>query len=59
MLFRSTITDEGRALVGQATAALNQAAFGLPDLSEQQAAEITAQLRAIRALSGDLDVGGR
>jgi DNA-binding MarR family transcriptional regulator len=50
----ATITDEGRALADEATTALNQAAFGLPDLSERQAAEITAQLRTIRALSGDL-----
>jgi hypothetical protein len=46
-------------LADEATAALNQAAFGLPDLTDQQAAEITAQLRQIRALSGDLDIGGR
>jgi len=50
----ATITDAGRALADEATTALNQAAFGLPDLSDQQAAEITAQLRTIRALSGDL-----
>jgi DNA-binding MarR family transcriptional regulator len=55
----ATITDDGRALADEATTALNQAAFGLPDLSERQAAEITAQLRTIRALSGDLDIGGR
>jgi DNA-binding MarR family transcriptional regulator len=50
----ATITDAGRALADEATTALNQAAFGLPDLSDRQAAEITAQLRTIRALSGDL-----
>jgi DNA-binding MarR family transcriptional regulator len=46
--------DRRIVLADEATTALNQAAFGLPDLSDQQAAEITAQLRTIRALSGDL-----
>ena len=53
----ATITDDGRALAADATEALNQASFGLPDLSQQQAAEITAVLRSIRALAGDLWTG--
>ena len=50
----ATITEEGRALVGQATAALNQAAFGLPGLSCQQAADVAAMLRTVRAAVGDV-----
>lgn len=50
------ITDEGRALADEATAALNRAAFGLPGLSRQQTAEITAMLRTVRAAVGDLGV---
>jgi DNA-binding MarR family transcriptional regulator len=50
----ATITDAGRVLADEATTALNQASFGLPDLSDEQAAEITARLRTIRALAGDL-----
>ena len=50
----ATITDEGRMLAEEATLALNQASFGLPYLSELQAAEITAQLRTIRAQADDL-----
>jgi DNA-binding MarR family transcriptional regulator len=53
----ATITDDGRALAAEATESLNQAAFGLPDLTRQQAAEITALLRTIRALAGDLGTG--
>ena len=50
----ATITDGGRALAEEATAALNQAAFGLPGLSQEQAAEITAVLYLIRASTGDV-----
>jgi DNA-binding MarR family transcriptional regulator len=50
----AAITDEGRALAEEATAALNRAAFGLPGLSRQQAADITAMLRAVRAAVGDI-----
>jgi DNA-binding MarR family transcriptional regulator len=50
----AAITEEGRALAEEATAALNQAAFGLPGLSRQQAADITAMLRTVRAIVGDI-----
>jgi DNA-binding MarR family transcriptional regulator len=51
------ITDDGRSLAGEATTALNQAAFGLPDLTQRQAAEITSMLRTIRVLAGDVEPG--
>jgi DNA-binding MarR family transcriptional regulator len=50
----AAITDEGRALAEEATAALNNAAFGLPGLSREQAADLTAALRMIRAAVGDV-----
>jgi DNA-binding MarR family transcriptional regulator len=50
----AAITDEGRALAEEATAALNRADFGLPGLSRQQAADITAMLRTVRAVVGDI-----
>jgi DNA-binding MarR family transcriptional regulator len=50
----AAITDEGRALAEQATAALNGAAFGLPALSREQAADLTAALREVRAVVGDV-----
>jgi DNA-binding MarR family transcriptional regulator len=53
----ATITDDGRALAADATEALNQAAFGLPDLSQEQAAGVTALLRSIRAPAGDHGAG--
>ncbi len=53
----ATITREGRALAQEATMALNHAAFGLPGLSQQQAAELTATLRTIRALADDIETG--
>ena len=54
----AAITDKGRLLVEEATAALNQAAFGLPGLSAEQAAEITTVLRGVRAMVGDVGTGG-
>ena len=48
------ITDQGRALAEEATAALNRADFGLPGLSRQQAADITAALRTVRLAVGDI-----
>jgi DNA-binding MarR family transcriptional regulator len=54
----ATITPDGRALARRATTALNQAAFGLPDLTPGQAAEITSMLRTIRVLTGDIEAGG-
>jgi DNA-binding MarR family transcriptional regulator len=53
----ATITPAGRALADEATAALNQAAFGMPTVTQQQAAELTQSLRSVRALVGDLDLG--
>ena len=52
----AAITDEGRALADKATAALNSAAFGLPMLTQEQAAEVTGMLRVVRSAVGDLDV---
>jgi DNA-binding MarR family transcriptional regulator len=53
----ATITASGQALVREATAALNQAAFGLPGISPEQAAEVTAVLREIRVATDDLPTG--
>ena len=56
------ITQAGRALAGEATAALNQADFGLPDLTRGQAAEVTGLLRTVRVSAGDVataEVDGR
>jgi DNA-binding MarR family transcriptional regulator len=54
----ATITKDGRALAGDATTALNQAAFGLPGFTRQQAAEMTAMLRTVRTVAGDLGTAG-
>jgi DNA-binding MarR family transcriptional regulator len=54
----ATITDSGRALVEDATAALNEAAFGLPGLTPEQAASLVRMLREVRALTGDLPMDG-
>ncbi len=48
------ITDGGRSLAGEATTSLNQAAFGLPRLTREQAAETIAVLRTVRVSAGDL-----
>jgi DNA-binding MarR family transcriptional regulator len=53
----AAITDEGRALADEATAALNRAAFGLLGMSREQAAEVTAVLRTVRAVAGDIGAG--
>jgi DNA-binding MarR family transcriptional regulator len=50
----AAITAEGRALAEEATAALNGAAFGLPGVSQAEAADLTGALRTIRAAVGDL-----
>jgi DNA-binding MarR family transcriptional regulator len=50
----ATITDDGRALVEEATAALNDAGFGLPGLSAEQAADLVRGLRSIRSAVGDI-----
>ncbi|HUY45483.1 MAG TPA: MarR family transcriptional regulator [Streptosporangiaceae bacterium] len=53
----ATITSDGCALAQDATTALNQAAFGLPGLTQQQAAEITTMLHTVRAAAGDIGSG--
>jgi DNA-binding MarR family transcriptional regulator len=53
----AAITDEGRALAEAATAALNGVAFGLPGLSQQEAADMAAMLRTVRAVVGDIGTG--
>lgn len=50
----ATITPAGRALAEEATAALNHAEFGLPGLTREQAAEVTAALQLVRAAAGDM-----
>jgi DNA-binding MarR family transcriptional regulator len=50
----ATITDEGRAVVREATVALNEAWFGLPGYSKPEAEAITAVLHKIRAATGDV-----
>jgi DNA-binding MarR family transcriptional regulator len=50
----ATITAAGRTLAEEATAALNQASFGLPEVTPDQAAQVTALLHLIRAAAGDL-----
>lgn len=53
----ATITPDGQALVQEATAALNQAWFGLPGISPEQAAEVTTALRGVRLSAGDIEAG--
>jgi DNA-binding MarR family transcriptional regulator len=50
----ATITEGGRALVDEATAALNDAAFGLEELTRGQAEDLVGMLRIVRAIAGDL-----
>ena len=50
----AVITDHGRALAEEATGALNRAAFGLTGMTREQAADVTAVLRTVRALVGDI-----
>jgi hypothetical protein len=50
----AAITDDGRVLAEEATAALNQAAFGLPGLTAEQAIQVTEVLRIVRLASGDV-----
>jgi DNA-binding MarR family transcriptional regulator len=51
----ATITPAGRDLAEEATAALNESAFGIPGLPAGRAAEITTALRQVRLTTGDLD----
>lgn len=50
----ATITPEGRAVAREATMALNQAWFGLPGYTQDEAAQVAAVLREIRAATGDV-----
>lgn len=50
----ASVTPAGRALADEATSALNQADFGLPGLSRDQATAIAAALSLIRAAAGDV-----
>lgn len=50
----ATITPAGRAVADEATSALNEAAFGLPGLTKEQAAQVTEVLNLIRASTGDI-----
>ena len=50
----ATITEPGQSLVREATTALNEASFGLPGITPEEAAGVTAVLRDIRATAGDL-----
>jgi DNA-binding MarR family transcriptional regulator len=50
----ATITSAGRSLAEEATTALNDAAFGLPGLSPEQASGLVGVLRTIRVVMGDL-----
>jgi hypothetical protein len=44
----------GRTLAEEATTALNEASFGLPGLTPDQAAQVTAALYLVRAATGDV-----
>jgi DNA-binding MarR family transcriptional regulator len=48
------ITERGSGTAHDATTSLNEAAFGLPDLTQQEAAEITERLLTLRIAVGDL-----
>jgi DNA-binding MarR family transcriptional regulator len=50
----ATITPDGQSLVREATTALNQASFGIPGITPEQAADVTTVLRSVRAAAGDL-----
>jgi DNA-binding MarR family transcriptional regulator len=52
----ATITPAGQSVVREATTALNQASFGLPGITPEQAAGVTAALRDVRAAAGDLPI---
>jgi DNA-binding MarR family transcriptional regulator len=56
----ATITEGGRAVARDATAALNQASFGIAALSPGETAELTSMLRHVRVAVGDVaDPAGR
>jgi DNA-binding MarR family transcriptional regulator len=55
----ATITPAGQALADEATAALNQASFGLQPIPRHEMAQLTTMLRRIRAAVGDIPAGPR
>jgi len=50
----ASITDAGRAVVGQATTALTDLDFGLQDLAERERAELFDILKRVRLGAGDV-----
>ena len=50
----ATITEAGRAVAREATRALNRADFGIQALSRDETAELTAMLRHVRRVVGDI-----
>jgi DNA-binding MarR family transcriptional regulator len=54
----AAITDSGRELAEEATAALHEAEFGLHDITPAEAVAITAALRPVRVAAGDLPDSG-
>ncbi|WP_433338962.1 MarR family transcriptional regulator [Spirillospora sp. CA-294931] len=50
----AALTPAGREVAEEATAALHEAAFGMPGLPAEQAAGISAALRAVRVCAGEL-----
>jgi DNA-binding MarR family transcriptional regulator len=55
----ATITPDGKALAEAATVALNEASFGLADLTRQEAAGVSEALRAVRAAAGETTFDAR
>lgn len=49
----AVLTEDGRRLAGEATAALNAAHFGLDGMPERDAGEVFRVLRALRERAGD------
>jgi DNA-binding MarR family transcriptional regulator len=52
-VINATITDEGRAVVEEATAGLNSTVFEAPGLSGPEVADLTRLLGVLRATAGD------
>jgi len=50
----ATLTDAGRAAAHDATTALNQADFGIAALPRDEIAQLTAMLRHVRVVVGDI-----
>jgi DNA-binding MarR family transcriptional regulator len=55
----ATITPAGKALAEVATAALNEASFGLAGLAQHEAAGVTEAIGIIRAAAGDVTYDAR